>query len=137
MDHQQFGNVQTLFTRCLRDVPYMGLWRLYLDYIRRVNSESAGVPAATAQKTVTDAFEFVLQHVGQDPDVSGVWQEYCAFIKSWNASNPVEEGRRIDALRRAYHRAVVLPMNNVEALWRDYDAFENSLNKFMVPLMLL
>ena len=38
----------------------------------------------------------------------------------------------MDALRKVYHRAVQIPLENVEILWRELDAFENGLNKITV-----
>ena len=38
----------------------------------------------------------------------------------------------MDALRKVYHRAVQIPLENVEVLWKDYEAFENGLNKITV-----
>jgi len=35
----------------------------------------------------------------------------------------------MDAMRRVFQRAVCIPLNNIENIWRDYDAFENGLNK--------
>ncbi|KAF9486847.1 hypothetical protein BDN71DRAFT_810027 [Pleurotus eryngii] len=45
----------------------------------------------------------------------------------------------MDALRKVYHRAVQIPLDNVERLWQDLEAFEVSLNritakKFMADL---
>src|SRR4051812_11930772 len=39
-----------------------------------------------------------------------------------------------DAIRSVYQRAVVIPLANVEQLWREYDQFENKLNKVTVSL---
>ena len=38
----------------------------------------------------------------------------------------------MDNLRKVYQRAVCIPLNNVEALWKAYDAFESGLNKLTV-----
>lgn len=35
----------------------------------------------------------------------------------------------MDALRKAYHRAVQIPLDNVEKLWVDLETFEMGLNK--------
>lgn len=45
----------------------------------------------------------------------------------------------MDALRKVYHRAVQIPLDNVEALWQELEAFEMNLNritakKFMADL---
>lgn len=38
----------------------------------------------------------------------------------------------MDVLRKVYHRAVQIPLENVETLWKEYEAFENGLNKITV-----
>ncbi len=35
----------------------------------------------------------------------------------------------MDALRKVYHRAVQIPLDNVEQLWHELEAFETNLNK--------
>lgn len=35
----------------------------------------------------------------------------------------------MDVVRKAYHRAVEIPMENVKKIWEDYQDFENGLNK--------
>ena len=45
----------------------------------------------------------------------------------------------MDALRKVYHRAVQIPLDNVERLWQELEAFETNLNritakKFMADL---
>ena len=38
----------------------------------------------------------------------------------------------MDALRKVYHRAVQIPLENVEVLWQELEAFENGLNRITV-----
>lgn len=42
----------------------------------------------------------------------------------------------MDALRKVYHRAVQIPLENVEKLWTELETFENSLNKITVRFVL-
>lgn len=35
-------------------------------------------------------------------------------------------------MRRAYQKAVTIPLNNVEHLWKEYDQWENNLNRLTV-----
>jgi cleavage stimulation factor subunit 3 len=46
--------------------------------------------------------------------------------------NTWETQQQMDNLRKVYQRAVCIPLNNVEALWKAYDAFESGLNKLTV-----
>jgi hypothetical protein len=54
----------------------------------------------------------------------------CGWLQ---ARNPYEEGQKITKIRKVYQRSIVLPIVNVELLWRDYDQFEHKLNKALVP----
>jgi len=38
----------------------------------------------------------------------------------------------MDTLRKAYHRAVAIPMLDIEEIWRNYSAFENTMTKAIV-----
>ena len=38
----------------------------------------------------------------------------------------------MDVLRKAYQRAICIPLNNVESIWQEYNQFENGLNKMTV-----
>lgn len=40
-------------------------------------------------------------------------------------------------MRRAYQKAVTIPLNNVEHLWKEYDQWENSLNRLTVSFFFL
>jgi cleavage stimulation factor subunit 3 len=35
-----------------------------------------------------------------------------------------------------YHRAIETPMHNLESIWKEYDAFENELNKVLAKGLL-
>ncbi|KAI5120731.1 hypothetical protein M0805_006437 [Coniferiporia weirii] len=118
-----FPFAESLFARFLRTSASVDLWKFYIIYVRRLN-----VGPAT-RDTVAKAYDFALQHVGQDKDSSGIWEEYIQFVKSGEASSTWEEQQKMDTLRKIYQRAVQIPIENVEMLWKDYEAFENSLNK--------
>lgn len=40
----------------------------------------------------------------------------------------------MDSMRRAYQKAITIPLNNVEHLWKEYDQWENNLNRLTVTL---
>ncbi|KAK4705927.1 cleavage stimulation factor subunit 3, partial [Phenoliferia sp. Uapishka_3] len=131
LSHSLFQNVEAIFGRCLRLSPAVELWKFYLDYIRRVNpvDASLGDRAKEARGTISKAFEYALQHVGQDRRAGDIWMEYIAFLKEGQNRGTWEDQQRMDALRKAYQRAVCIPLNNVEAIWQEYNSFENNLNK--------
>ncbi|KZP00685.1 Suf-domain-containing protein [Calocera viscosa TUFC12733] len=118
-----FPYAESLFARFLRSSPSPDLWKFYLTYIRRVN------PGEQGRETVRKAYEFALGYIGLDKDAGEIWRDYLQFLKEQPASSTWEEQQKTDALRRTYQRCVVIPLENIEALWREFNAFENAQNK--------
>lgn len=85
--------------------------------------------------------------MGQDKDSGEIWSDFIQFLKSgevrlifpfskfpidiglWKTTTTWEEQQKMDALRKVYHRAVQIPLDNVERLWQELETFETNLNK--------
>ncbi|KAH9978134.1 hypothetical protein BGW80DRAFT_1285995 [Lactifluus volemus] len=100
-----------LFTRFLRTSP------------PRINVDPS------TRDIVRKAYEFALNHVGQDKDSGEIWSDYIQFLRSGETNSTWEEQQKMDALRKVYHRAVQIPLENVETLWSELETFENNLNR--------
>jgi hypothetical protein len=95
------------------------------DVIQRVIN-----PTPAAEDAILDAYEFAVDHIGHDPDSGEIWADFILFIKS-RSVNAVSKGQKnIEVLRKAYHRAVQIPLENVDVLWKELDLLEYSLDKF-------
>jgi cleavage stimulation factor subunit 3 len=122
-NHATFGEAEELLNKFLRTSPSVDLWRYYLDYVRRVNT------GPSTRETVRKAYEFALNHVGQDRDSGSIWAEYIQFLSTAEANTTWETQQKMDALRKVYHRAVQIPLQNVETLWGDLETFETGLSR--------
>ncbi|GAA5902824.1 hypothetical protein JCM8208_006485 [Rhodotorula glutinis] len=131
LTHNLFDRVEAIFGRCCRSSTSVDLWRFYLDYIRRVNPiDPANLDLAKqARSVIGAAFEFALSHVGHDRRAGEIWGEYIAFLKEAPTRGTWEDQQKMDQLRKAFQRAVQAPLNSVEMIWQDYNAFENNLSK--------
>ncbi|KZT55980.1 Suf-domain-containing protein [Calocera cornea HHB12733] len=118
-----FPYAESLFARFLRSSPSPDLWKFYLTYIRRVNAGEAG------RETVRKAYEFALGYIGLDKDAGEIWRDYLQFLKEQPTTSTWEEQQKTDLLRRTYQRCVVIPLENIESLWREFNGFENAQNK--------
>ncbi|GAQ84868.1 cleavage stimulation factor subunit 3 [Klebsormidium nitens] len=126
--HMDVGDdeaVKAVFSRCLPLLRDLDLWRSYLRYITLTNEDRGGPGIEDIRK----AYDFSLQHIGQDVSAAPLWQQYIAFVKKTAGALPSDETRTAGLLRPVYQAAVVIPMHGVEGLWRDYEAFENETNK--------
>ncbi|RUP17503.1 hypothetical protein BC936DRAFT_139445 [Jimgerdemannia flammicorona] len=82
-----FTEVESLFTRCLKTVLSVDLWKFYLNYIRRINSgDNGAAPGPESRAIVEKAYEYVLNNVGLDKDAGAVWGDYLFFLKTGEVS---------------------------------------------------
>lgn len=126
-----FFAAEQIFGKSLLTVPNVGLWSVYLNYIRRRN-DLTNDATGSARATISQAYDFVLANVGMDRDSGRIWQEYIQFIRSAPGQiggSSWQDQQKMDQMRKAYQRAVCVPISNVNALWKEYDQFEMSLNK--------
>jgi len=131
LDNENFGAADALFTRSLPTVPHIQLFMTYLNYIRRrhdLTNDASGV----ARTTISQSYDFVLNNVGIDKDSGRLWQEYIQFVKSAPAQAEWQDKQRTDNVRKAYERAITVPMASVNSLWKEYDLFVNGMNKTTV-----
>jgi cleavage stimulation factor subunit 3 len=126
--------VEQIFFRSLLNVPNVELWSLYLDYIRRRNNLTTDT-GGKARAIVSQAYEFVLNSVGCDREAGKIWGDHVQFVKSGPGNvggSGWQDQQKMDSLRKVYQKAVTMPVQGVEQLWREYDQFEQGLNKLTV-----
>ncbi|KAG8755857.1 mRNA 3'-end-processing protein rna14 [Serendipita sp. 396] len=124
VDQDVIPTPQTLFSQWLKQSPDVELWKLYLEYVRSSQASSRDV--------VKKAYEFALRFVGQEREAGDIWKDYIEYIKDDPTSNERESQEKMDLLRSVYRRAVQIPIDNLEQIWREWDSFENGLNKLTV-----
>ncbi|WFC99890.1 mRNA 3'-end-processing protein rna14 [Malassezia yamatoensis] len=132
--HSNFQRVDAIFIRCLRTTMSIELWQYYLQYTRRVNplpplTGEDNSPREQTRHILEDAYDFALKHIGWHHESGVIWQDYLNLVREREARGSWQEGQKMDLLRKIFRRAVVIPINQVEAIWREYDAYENALNK--------
>lgn len=128
-----FQQAEHIFGRTLLSIPNVELWTAYLDYIRRRNGLND--PTGQARQVVNQSYEFVLENIGQDRDSGQIWHDYIQFLKTGPGQiggSSWQDQQKVDVLRKAYQRAICIPIPNLHSLWREYDQFEQSLNKATV-----
>ncbi|KAG9232998.1 hypothetical protein BJ875DRAFT_485530 [Amylocarpus encephaloides] len=131
LDNENRSAAEQIFGKSLLTVPNVQLWSVYLNYIRRVNDLLNDL-SGSARATISQAYDFVLANIGMDRDSGRIWQEYIQFIRSAPGQiggTSWQDQQKMDQLRKAYQRAICVPMSNVNNLWKEYDQFEMGLNK--------
>ena len=131
--------VKAIFSRCLLSCPSALLWRSYTRYMEKTNDAGTeeGVQAIKA------AFEYTVDTVGEDLESGPLWLDYVVFLKSADPTHACPEAKpeqaesaRMQEVRRAYQRAVSVPTNSIDALYREYDAFEHGVSAALAKPLL-
>ena len=120
------------FGQSLLRIKSLDLWRVYIKHVRATNRSDT----PDGSNAIKQAYEFTLDHLGTDINSGPLWMEYLFFLQNSNAgvlfgesAAGNEESAKLVAIRRAFQRAVTIPTHSLEALWREYDKFENGVNR--------
>ena len=134
LENNDFYYVERIFEKSLLEVPNVQLWSAYLNYVRRRNNITTDT-SGNARQIVNQTYEFVLEKIGIDKDSGSLWQDYLQFVRSGPGQiggTGWQDQQKMDSLRKAYQKAVCIPTQAVNGLWKEYDSFEMGLNKITV-----
>ena len=123
-----------ILSRALPSNPYLPLWSMYLDHIRRHNNLTTDT-SGQARQIIHQAYDVALAQVGLDKESGKLWQDYVNFIKSGPGTiggSNWQDQQKMDLLRKVYQRAICIPHQFTNLLWKEYDGFEMGLNKMTV-----
>ena len=112
---------------------------MYLDHIRRHNNLTTD-SSGQARQIIHQAYDVAMQYVGLDKDSGKLWVDYIQFIKSGpgiiGGSN-WQDQQKMDLLRKIYQRAICIPTEKTNPLWKEYDGLEKVLNMMTVSHRLI
>ena len=132
--------IKDIFSRCLLSCADVELWCLYIKYIRDTSDSNTTGGIAS----IREAYEYTLLNIGQDAEAGPIWLAYLTFLKlaspellfpekgSGDGSGPtvLQTAAQTAAMREVFKRALLVPSETTtERLWRDYELFENGINK--------
>lgn len=135
--NDELYRLEQIFGKALLKVPNVELWSIYLDYIKRRNVLTAS-DSDKPRQIITQAYEFALQNIGMDKDSANIWQDYIQIVRSMPGNHTGtgwQDTQKMDLLRNAYQKAICVPTQAVNALWKEYDTFEMSINRITVRFL--
>ncbi|EGZ26451.1 hypothetical protein PHYSODRAFT_327351 [Phytophthora sojae] len=125
---KQYDRVQEIIKKSLMQLrcPNVDLWRFYLDFTKVVKLDVAvdskeAAAIATARQLMVDAFELAIERVGGSIHAAPIWQMYLTFVQE------EQDPQAFLNVRKLYHRMVMVPLNGMDTIWRDYEKFERAI----------
>ncbi|PVU97914.1 hypothetical protein BB559_001868 [Furculomyces boomerangus] len=128
---KNYEAVEKIFTKTLVQLKSVELWQFYLFYIMEKNKSLGGINKITSDqyKTVDQSFSYAISNIGIDRDSFQIWKMYIDFLSEAECSSPWEINKKNENIRNIYNQAIRIPIKEIENIWKDFDQFENSLNK--------
>lgn len=133
-EQNELDRISTIFGKTLMTQTGIAVWTRYLDFVRRRHNTMSD-PTGSARSTVQQAFDFTFTKIGVDKDSGKIWQDYIKFVKEGPGiagGSGWQDQQKMDAMRTAYRRALVIPTQITGTIWAEYTQFEVSLNKMTV-----
>ena len=128
--YRNYEKVEKLFQRSLMKVLSIDLWKTYLQYVKETKAK-----LPTYKEKMAQAYDFALDKMGMDIASYSIWDDYVKFLKGVDAVGSYAENQKITAIRKMYQRGIINPMSGIETLWKDYVAFEQSINPIIAEKM--
>ena len=113
--------------------PNLEYWKFYIHYVKVTKENGTN---SNSRQDITAAYEYAIQHMYLDINATSLFTDYINYLKEYKVTTQYEEGLKINGIRKVYHKAIETPMNNLEVIWKDYDLFENELNKILAKALL-
>ncbi|SCU96385.1 LANO_0E13366g1_1 [Lachancea nothofagi CBS 11611] len=130
LERDEFEYAEALLTRSLSGTLEnndLGLWFMYLDFVRRKNNIITG--GEEARSVVLKAFDAVATKCASwEPRSSTFWTEYLSFLEHWKPVSKWEEQQRVDLTRTLYKRMLCIPFDGLERSWNKYTQWEQEVN---------
>jgi cleavage stimulation factor subunit 3 len=118
---ERFPDAEKRFSYALPRCYSVELCQLYLHYLHAVKK----VPISV----LIDAYEYVTTMLSYELTCSSLWNDYITLLKTVPIRNAHDEAQRNRLLRSVFQRAVTLPINNLDTLWRQFEQFEASASR--------
>jgi cleavage stimulation factor subunit 3 len=137
LDTHRYHEAEELFQKSLTKARNPHLWILYTNYLRNAKHrlDVVGRPLDdynNDRKTIESAFENAIENVGSSLNSYPLWKEYLDFVKSWPETGVYSDmGRKLLTLRKVYQRAVCIPIENLDQLWKEYEALERQTGEHL------
>lgn len=140
---------EDLFNKCLKKCRNIILWQSYFQFVRKkisknkksASSSNESVSAKSGfsdgeRKLMESAFDDAIDNVGLSIKSDDIWRDYIDFVREWPESSPVEQGRKIVALRKIYQKALTIPTESLDTFWKEYELLERSAGEHLAEKLL-
>jgi len=125
---RDFERVESLFERCLLRCPHIELWKIYLRYLK--------LEKRCGFKELESGLHMLLDAVGADVGSGPLWVEWVGLLRDAVEPGSLPQSKAVTDARDAFRLALKQPAVGLEALWKEYEAWEGTQSREQAKTML-
>ena len=126
---QNIEAVQAILAKSLMEIgcPNVELWTFYLNFIKMIKFDPVASFNSTApeykraRSIITEAYELAIQRLGVSIESTDIWLGYIRFLQT------DKDRQAFMPVRKIFHKAIIIPMHNMDIMWKEYETFEKAL----------
>lgn len=143
LEKNLYSEAEEVFTKIVfKKSRNIQLWIMYTNYLKSIKyPDRIGKSLddyINERKLIESAYEQSIDDVGGSFNSYPLWREYIDYVSSWPESGVYSDiGKKRLTLRKVYQKAVNTPIDNLDDLWKEYEAFEKQTGEQLAEKVLL
>ncbi len=141
MKFGHFDRTEAIFRKCLNNCLNVELWKSYLTYIETrkninpisIQNMSENLVNQADLDELIRAYRYACDHVGRDVNSTDIWRNLIRYMKCKKSSQQYnvsfDQQNKLKNIRDIYQQILTIPMNELSAIWHEYEQFENEYAK--------
>lgn len=134
-----FISAEGVYKKCLTKCRSVTLWLSYLDMMKKKTIgrvKPSDQQYSSERQLYESAFKSAVENVGSSSDSGKLWRAYLDFVKEWSELGSIDPGRKLLTLRQIYQKAISIPMEALDVLWKEYEALEKAAGEHYADKLL-
>ncbi|KAM0674226.1 hypothetical protein GVAV_002300 [Gurleya vavrai] len=113
---KEFTKLKQLFATQLKTSTDIHLFKTYLNYLAMQNKPY----------NIYEVYEYIFKKLRHHWDIFEFINDYNTFLQK---DTKIQEDEKIEKIRKVFNMFLNTPMKNFNLFWKNYENFENNLNK--------
>ena len=126
----EYTIAEEAFSKCLVKYRSVDIWMSYISMVQMKSVQSGDIKSDEA------VFERAIDNVGMSFDSAVLWKTYLEFIRDRQDWHDVGDSRRLAAYRKIYQKALCVPHEGLDTLWKEYEVLEKMVGEHLAEKVL-
>lgn len=132
LQHNDLKSAEEVCALHVSDMRDVSLWEKYIDIVNKqaTQQKKSGLEStdsiAASREKLEKIYDDAIDNVGVFINSGTIWKAYVEFIQNWPDASGMDPAKKLNSLRRVFQRSFVVPHDELDFMWTNYEAFERA-----------